>query len=88
MIWHVTPEPGGSFTRRPMIMCEISGTRVEAEEDISEKNLLNACARTRLMAEQDLMAFRSSGFEVTALRPLGVCVVGPHFRVPRFAIKD
>jgi len=61
-------------------MYGISGTGTELEEDTSEKNPLTAYARTKWRAEQDLMALRSSVFEVTALRPSTVYGASPRLR--------
>ena len=52
----------------------------ELEEDNSEKDPLTAYARTKWRAEQDLMALRSPGFEVTALRPSTVYGASPRLR--------
>lgn len=57
-----------------------SATGAELEEDSSEKNPLTAYARTKWEAEQGLMALRSSGFEVTALRPSTVYGASPRLR--------
>ena len=53
---------------------------IELGEDTSEKNPLTAYARTKWRAEQDLMALRSSVFEVTALRPSTVYGASPRLR--------
>ncbi|MDP7258679.1 MAG: NAD(P)-dependent oxidoreductase [Acidimicrobiales bacterium] len=52
----------------------------ELEEDTSEKNPLTAYARTKWEAEQGLLALRSPGFEVTALRPSTVYGSSPRLR--------
>jgi nucleoside-diphosphate-sugar epimerase len=57
-----------------------AATGAELEEDTSEKNPLTAYARTKWEAEQGLLALRSSGFEVTALRPSTVYGSSPRLR--------
>ncbi len=52
----------------------------ELEEDTSEKNPLTSYARTKWETEQGLLALRSPGFEVTALRPSTVYGASPRLR--------
>ena len=57
-----------------------AATGAELEEDTSGKNPLTSYARTKWRAEQGLLALRSSGFEVTALRPSTVYGASPRLR--------
>jgi nucleoside-diphosphate-sugar epimerase len=61
-------------------MYGISDIDVELDEDASEKLPLTAYAKTKWQAEQELMALRAPGFEVTAFRPSTVYGVSPRLR--------
>lgn len=61
-------------------MYGISDTGEELDEDQSPKNPLTAYARTKWEAEMALMARRTKGFEVTAMRPSTVFGSSPRLR--------